>query len=36
MKPGGYTFSDFAKVGVLLTTVLGIVVVPLAYALYRR
>ena len=35
MKPGGYTFSDFAKVGVLLTTVLAIVVVPLAYVLYR-
>ena len=35
MKPGGYTFIDFAKVGALLTTILAAVVVPLAYVLYR-
>ena len=34
MKPGGYTFGDFARVGVVLTLVLGIVVVGLAAALY--
>ena len=30
MKPGGYTFGDFAKVGIVLTVVLGVVVVTLA------
>jgi len=34
MKPGGYTFGDFAKVGIVLTVVLGVVVVGLATALY--
>lgn len=34
MKPGGYTFGDFAKVGIVLTIVLGIVVVALASLLY--
>ena len=34
MKPGGYTFGDFAKVGIVLTVVLGIVVVGLATVLY--
>jgi di/tricarboxylate transporter len=34
MKPGGYTFADFAKVGVVLTLVLGVVVVGLAAILY--
>ena len=34
MKPGGYTFGDFAKVGIPLTVVLGVVVVTLATALY--
>ena len=34
MKPGGYTFGDFAKVGIVLTVVLGVVVVGLASVLY--
>jgi len=34
MKPGGYTFGDFAKVGIVLTVVLGTVVVTLASVLY--
>jgi di/tricarboxylate transporter len=34
MKPGGYTFGDFAKVGSVLTVVLGVVVVGLASVLY--
>jgi di/tricarboxylate transporter len=29
MEPGGYRFGDFAKIGVPLTVVLGIVVVVL-------
>jgi di/tricarboxylate transporter len=34
MKPGGYRFGDFAKVGSVLTVVLGLVVVPLAAIVY--
>ena len=34
MKPGRYTFADFAKVGIPLTLVLGVVVVTLALVLY--
>jgi di/tricarboxylate transporter len=34
MKPGGYTFADFAKVGSVLTVVLGVVVVALASIIY--
>jgi di/tricarboxylate transporter len=34
MKPGGYTFGDFAKVGIVLTVVLGVVVVGLTTVLY--
>jgi len=34
MKPGGYRFADFAKVGSVLTVVLGFVVVPLAAVIY--
>jgi di/tricarboxylate transporter len=34
MKPGGYTFADFAKVGVVLTVVLGLVVVGLTTVIY--
>ena len=34
MKPGGYTFGDFAKVGIVLTVVLGVVVVTLASVIY--
>jgi di/tricarboxylate transporter len=34
MKPGGYTFGDFAKVGIVLTIVLGVVVVTLASVIY--
>ena len=34
MKPGGYAFGDFAKVGIVLTVVLGVVVVGLAAVLY--
>jgi di/tricarboxylate transporter len=33
-EPGGYTFTDFAKVGLPLTLVVGVVVIvaaPLAY-----
>ncbi len=30
MKPGGYTFGDFARVGSIVTVVLGIVVISLA------
>jgi di/tricarboxylate transporter len=34
MKPGGYTFGDFAKVGIVLTVALGVVVVGLTTVLY--
>jgi di/tricarboxylate transporter len=34
MKPGGYTFGDFAKVGMVLTVVLGVVVVGLTTVVY--
>ena len=34
MEPGGYKFADFVKVGVPLTILLGVVVVPLAWLLY--
>ena len=34
MKPGGYTFGDFAKVGIVLTVALGVVVVTLASVIY--
>lgn len=34
MKPGRYTFGDFAKVGIPLTIVLGVIVVGLAIVLY--
>jgi di/tricarboxylate transporter len=34
MKPGGYTFGDFTKVGSILTLVLGVVVVTLASFVY--
>ncbi len=33
-KPGGYTFADFAKVGIPLTIIVGLVAVPLAPLLY--
>ena len=36
MKPGGYSFGDFAKVGGLLTALLAAVVIPLATILYVR
>ena len=32
--PGGYTFTDFAKVGLPLTIIVGLVAVPLAPFLY--
>jgi di/tricarboxylate transporter len=34
MKPGGYTFGDFAKVGLPLTIVLGVVVIGLTALIY--
>jgi di/tricarboxylate transporter len=34
MKPGGYSFGDFVKVGALLTAVLGFVAVPLAWSFF--
>lgn len=34
MKPGGYTFGDFAKVGLPLTIVLGVVVIALTALIY--
>ncbi|MGI9528916.1 MAG: SLC13 family permease, partial [Acidimicrobiia bacterium] len=34
MKPGGYTFSDFARVGIPLTIVVGVVAIALAPILY--
>ena len=34
MKPGGYSFSDFVRVGVPLTIVVGAVAVTLATILY--
>jgi di/tricarboxylate transporter len=34
MKPGGYTFGDFAKVGLPLTIVLGVVVITLTALIY--
>lgn len=33
-KPGGYTFSDFVKVGLPLTVIVGAVAIPLAALLY--
>ena len=33
-EPGGYTFTDFAKVGIPLTIIVGLVAVPLAPLLY--
>jgi di/tricarboxylate transporter len=33
--PGGYTFADFAKVGLPLTVLVGIVVLLLAPLVYR-
>ena len=33
-KPGGYVFSDFAKVGIPLTFVVGLVVLLLAPVVY--
>jgi di/tricarboxylate transporter len=33
-KPGGYTFGDFAKVGLPLTILVGIVVLVLAPIIY--
>ena len=33
-KPGGYTFGDFAKVGLPLTIIVGIVVLVLAPIVY--
>jgi len=33
-EPGGYTFVDFAKVGLPLTIIVGLVAVPLAPLLY--
>lgn len=34
MEPGGYRFNDFAKVGIPLTVLLGVVVIPLAVVVY--
>lgn len=34
MKPGGYIFFDFVRVGVPLTIVVGAVAIPLAVLLY--
>ncbi len=34
MKPGGYKFFDFVRVGVPLTVVVGAVAIPLAVLLY--
>ena len=36
MKPGGYKFFDFVRVGVPLTVVVGAVAIPLAVLLYER
>jgi di/tricarboxylate transporter len=33
-KPGGYVFSDFARVGIPLTVIVGIVVLLLAPVVY--
>jgi di/tricarboxylate transporter len=33
-KPGGYVFSDFAKVGIPLTLIVGVVVLVLAPIVY--
>jgi di/tricarboxylate transporter len=33
-KPGGYTFTDFLKVGLPLTVIVGVVAIPLAALLY--
>jgi di/tricarboxylate transporter len=33
-KPGGYTFSDFAKVGIPLTLIVGAIVILLAPIMY--
>ena len=33
-EPAGYTFGDFAKVGLPLTVLLGVVVVTLVLVLY--
>jgi di/tricarboxylate transporter len=34
MKPGGYKFVDFVRVGVPLTVVVGAVAIPLAVLFY--
>ena len=36
MKPGGYEFFDFVRVGVPLTVVVGAVAIPLAVLLSER
>jgi di/tricarboxylate transporter len=33
-KPGGYVFSDYARVGIPLTIIVGVVVILLAPIMY--